>query len=195
MQDQLKKAIEILRDGGIVIFPTDTAYGIGCRLDDERAVRRLFKIRKRPITQATPVLVDSIEMAKRYLEIIPYDVEEKLIKPYWPGKLTIILDCIIVKVPSLVRGGGQTLGVRLPNHELITKIIQELGVPLLGPSANFHKETTPFKFKDLDPKLVRLADYVLEYDSNSDKTVSTVIDCSSVPWKIVRQGAVKIWLY
>lgn len=190
--DDIKKTVGILKKGGIVIFPTDTAYGIGCRIDDEKAVGRLFKIRKRPITKATPVLADSLEMAKKYLEEIPQDVKEKLIKPYWPGALTIILDCNRVKVPKLVRGGGNTLGVRIPNHEVLRTIIRELGVPILGPSANFHGKKTPFRFEDLDPKLISLVDYVLKGTVSIVKNVSTVIDCSKKPWKIVREGVVKI---
>ena len=65
--ENIKKAISVLNNGGIVIFPTDTAYGIGCRIDDENAVKKLFALRRRPETQATPVLVDSIEMAEKYL--------------------------------------------------------------------------------------------------------------------------------
>ena len=106
MNSDINKAIKILKQGGIVIFPTDTAFGIGCRIDSEDAIERLFKIRKRPANQAMPVLVDSLAMAKNYLRDIPKDAEEKLIKKYWPGALTLILQCIKEKIPALVRGGG-----------------------------------------------------------------------------------------
>lgn len=191
MDKKVKKATEVLKQGGIVIFPTDTAFGVGCRMDDERAVRRLFDIRKRPETQATPVLVDSIEMAQEYLEPIPDNVRELLMERYWPGALTIILRCIIEKIPKLVRGGGSTLGVRMLNHSTILRIIEEVGVPILGPSANFHGEKTPFRLEDLDKELVKLVDFVL-LGQCKEKAASTVINCSGESWRVVREGAVKI---
>src|SRR6267378_4469559 len=105
--NEISEAIEILNKDGIVIFPTDTAFGIGCRIDKEEAIKRLFEIRKRPTNQATPVLCDSIDMVRKYVEEIPDDVQE-LMNKYWPGALTIVLKCQVSKVPELVRGGGST---------------------------------------------------------------------------------------
>lgn len=189
--DRVKKAIGVLRQGGIVIFPTDTAFGIGCRIDNEEAVKRLFKIRKRPSNKAVPVLFSNINMVKKYIKGITPEME-KLMKKYWPGALTLVLHSNRVNAPLLVRGGGETLGVRIPDNKVIREIISEVGVPILGPSANFAGGKTPFKFKDLEQKLVDLVDYVLTEDASLGKNVSTVIDCTVTPWKIVRQGAVTI---
>lgn len=186
-------AVKILNDGGIIIFPTDTAYGIGCRIDKKSAVERLFHVRNRPHEKATPVLVSGIEMAREYLLEIPHEVEELLMKKYWPGGLTVVLPCKKDLVLPLVRGGGDTLGVRMPNHEIALEIIKSIGVPILGPSANFADDTTPYAFSDLDPKLVELVDYPIEGEVTSKKS-STVIDCSTKPWRILREGAVKIEL-
>src|SRR3989344_5775452 len=101
MNENIKKAVEVLKRGGIVIFPTDTAFGIGCVIDNAEAVEKLFKIRKRPLTQATPVLVDTVKMAQDFLQPIPGEVVDKLIEPYWPGALTIVLQSRIHKVPEL----------------------------------------------------------------------------------------------
>ncbi|MEX2012887.1 MAG: L-threonylcarbamoyladenylate synthase, partial [Candidatus Levyibacteriota bacterium] len=131
--EQIEKAVEILKDGGIIIFPTDTAFGIGCRIDNEEAIKRLFDIRKRPKEKATPVLVSSLEMTRLFVKEIPQEVEEKLIKKYWPGALTIILPAKEEKVPYLVRGGGNTIGIRMPSNETILSIIEKAGVPILGP--------------------------------------------------------------
>lgn len=191
MEEQIEKAIKILKGGGIVIFPTDTAFGVGCRIDDGKAVARLFAIRKRPSTQATPVLVDTVKMAKDYLKPIPKDVIDTLIEPYWPGALTIILDCNRVRVPELVRGGGKTLGVRIPNHPIARAIIRGVGIPILGPSANFHGASTPYRMGELDAAFVKLVDYVVEGECPVGN-VSTVINCSVIPWRILRQGALKI---
>lgn len=189
MEEQVEKAVEILKNGGIGIFPTDTAFGIGCRVDDEKAIRRLFKIRKRPETQPMSILVDTVAMAKKYVEEIPQEVVDRLIEPYWPGALTIILEANKHVVPSLIRGGGDTVGVRIPNHEVARKLIREVGVGILGPSANFHGKPTPYQFEDLDPELVQLVDFVLQ-GKCTVKEASTVVDCTVVPWKILRQGSI-----
>lgn len=190
MNQQIQKAIEVLKSGGIVIFPTDTAFGIGCRIDDEKAVERLFKLRKRPQNHAMSALVSSLEMAQDYIEPIPQEVIGQLIKRYWPGALTIILRSKL-GVSQVVTGGGETLGVRMPNHQDILEIIKGVGVPILGPSANFHGEKTPYLFEDLDSELVKLVDYVFPGECTI-KQSSTVIDCSQNPWKVVREGAIKL---
>lgn len=189
--NDLHKAIEVLKKGGIVIFPTDTAYGIGCRIDCEDAVKRLFEIRKRPTSQAVPVLVDSIAMAEKFLLSPISDNVRTLMEKYWPGGLTIVYPCKVEKVPFLVRGGKNTLGVRMPNHKLVLDIIKGIGVPILGPSANFHGCPTPYDYESLDKKLLRQVDYVLKGVCFAGN-VSTVVDCSVAPWKILRQGAVVI---
>ncbi|MGA2911176.1 MAG: L-threonylcarbamoyladenylate synthase [Candidatus Levyibacteriota bacterium] len=191
MNRQIDEAVKVLDQGGIVIFPTDTAFGIGCRVDNEKVVQKLFKIRNRPASQAAPILVNSLEMAKEYAAEVPEAVIQNLIKPFWPGALTIVLKANKQKVPLLVRGGGETVGIRMPNHPFILNVINKVGVPVLGPSANFHGEKTPFKFKDLDMKLVSLVDYVLEGEC-SIQEASTVIDCTKRRWEILRQGAIQV---
>jgi len=186
----ISRAIEVLNAGGILIFPTDTAFGVGCRTDKEKAIERLFKIRNRPFNQAVPVLVDSIEMAKEYLLPLPKEVED-LMKKYWPGALTIVFPCKTSKVPSLVRGGGRTLGVRMPDHPVPLQLIKVLGVPILGTSANFHDAPTPYKFKDLNQDFLKLVDLVIPGECKIG-LASTVIDCSEKAWKIIRQGTIKL---
>ena len=110
MDKNLEEVIEIAKKGGIVIFPTDTAFGIGCRIDDDYAVEKLFRIRKRSTEKAVPVLASSIEMVEEYIEMVEPDVRE-LMEKYWPGGLTIILPCQSEKVHSFVRGGGDTIGI------------------------------------------------------------------------------------
>jgi len=188
--DKTKKAIEILKQGGIVIFPTDTAYGIGCRIDNRQAVEKLFKIRKRPENQAVPVLVNGKEMAKKYFKDLPKDAE-RLIDKFWPGALTIVYFCQQQKIPQLVRGGKDTIGLRMPNHPIPLLLINGLDIPILGPSANFHGEKTPFKKEDLDPELLQRVDYFLDEESLGNST-STVIDCTKSSWQILRQGKVQL---
>jgi L-threonylcarbamoyladenylate synthase len=190
MNPMTHTAAEIVKNGGIVIFPTDTAFGIGCRIDDHAAVDKLFKIRNRPMTQAMPVLVSSIEMALSYY-LDPSDVVRRLMKEYWPGALTIVGPCKTNVIYSPIRGNGKTIGLRMPNHPTIVKIIEEVGVPILGPSANFHGEPTPYSPGDLNPELVKLVDYVVPGECTV-KQASTVVDCSVTPYKILRRGAVTV---
>lgn len=187
-KEAIINAIKILKDGGIVIFPTDTAFGIGCRMDDKKAVDRLFAIRRRPLSQATPVLVASETMGLPYY-LDPSEIVRHLMKKYWPGALTIIAKCKKKLVYSPIRGGGQTIGLRMPNHETALKLIRGVGVPILGPSANFHGHPTPYRFEDLDPEFVKLVDYVVP-GICSVGMASTVVDCSVTPYRIVRQGAI-----
>ena len=188
MKNDLKQAVRILKNSGIVIFPTDTAFGIGCRIDDEKAIKRLFEVRKRPESQATPVLFESIGEVSEYVSQIPPKALS-LMEKYWPGALTIILSAKTRKIPRLVRGGGQTIGVRIPNHSITLEMIRRVGVPILGPSANFHGEPAPFRLEDLDKNLTSKVDYVLAGETKLRKP-STVIDCTVFPFRVLRLGGV-----
>lgn len=193
MNTNITEAIEILKNGGIGIFPTDTVYGIGCRLDNEESLQRLFTIRNRPEEKAVLAVIDSIEMAQKYLLPIPEDVRTKLIDRYWPGGLTIVLPCDTEKVPSIARGGGWTLGIRQTNHPILLEVIKSLGVPLVAPSANFAGEPTPKTFAEVDKKLLNMVDCSIDGKCGGN-IASTVIDCSVTPWKILREGAVQVSL-
>ncbi|EKD85974.1 MAG: hypothetical protein ACD_37C00549G0003 [uncultured bacterium] len=186
-----QKALEVLKKGGIVIFPTDTAFGIGCRIDNEISVERLFEIRKRPKNQATPILVSSIDMAKRYVQETISEKAYNLMKKYWPGALTLVLPANLQTVPALVRGGGTTVGLRIPDETSLIGMIEKLGVPILGPSANFHGGETPYKFEQLSKELIEKVDFVVRGKTKQLNT-STVLDVTKEKWKILRQGAVSI---
>lgn len=188
---QVSQAIDILKNGGIIIFPTDTAFGIGCRIDNEEAVERLFRVRQRPHSMATPVLCSSIAMVKAYTKEVSPKVEEQLLAPYWPGALTVILPAQSQKVPSLIRGGTDTIGVRIPNHPVTLELINGVGVPLVGTSANIHGKPTPYVVEDLDPQLLSLVDGVVEGTCRLKKE-STVVNCVKEPWEVLREGAVQI---
>ncbi|MFZ5535521.1 MAG: L-threonylcarbamoyladenylate synthase [Patescibacteria group bacterium] len=190
MNDQITEAVTVLSQGGIIIFPTDTAFGIGCRLDKPESVDRLFALRKRPSTQAMPVLVDSIAMALSYLDS-PGDIVRRMMQAHWPGGLTIVAPCKTDRIYSPIRGGGTTIGVRMPDHEITRSIITGATVPILGSSANFHGEKTPFHLTDLDPQLVQLVDYVVSGSCKVGKA-STVVDTTQTPAVIVREGAVHL---
>lgn len=190
MNENILKAIEVLENGGIVLLPTDTVFGICSRIDKQESLERLFKIKKRDEHQAVPILVSSTDMVKQYVEVFDGKVE-KLMEDFWPGGLTIVLNAKKEKVLPLVRGDGDTVGLRIPDMLSVFQIIDRLGVPIVGTSANFHGKPSVAKWQELDPELVKLVDFVLEEDSLGG-TASTVVDCSVYPWKILRQGAVNI---
>jgi L-threonylcarbamoyladenylate synthase len=187
---ELKEAIRIIKDGGIVIYPTDTAFGIGCRMDDRLAVDRLFSLRNRSRTHAVPVLVVSVVMALAYLDH-PFPIVRRLMDTHWPGALTIVAACKKDKVYSPIRGGQNTVGVRMPDHDVPASIIEAIGVPILGPSANFHGLPTPYSFETIDPKLKQLVDFCLPGECPIGM-VSTVVDCSQEPFRVIRKGAVTV---
>ncbi len=191
MGEKIRKAIEVFRKGGIVIFPTDTVFGVGCRIDDEEAIEKFFLIKRKPKKSPVPILVDSTEMAQKYLKPVSSEVIDKLMKPYWPGGLTIVLPCVLEKVQKRLIGSGGTLGVRVPDHGTILKVIKSIGVPIIASSANFYGDKTPYRFFDIDKKFIALVDFALD-GRCTKKIPSTVIDCSKKPWKILREGAVKI---
>lgn len=183
------KTIEVFKKGEIVIFPTDTAFGIGCRMDREDIVQKIFEIRARPSDKALLVLVDSIEMAEKYVEF-----DEKTLsyaKRYWPGGVTMILPCIIEKVPSAIRAGGTSLAVRMPKHNALLQIIKEVGVPLVAPSANISGAPTPYSLDEVSKGLIEQVDYIMQGECTYKKE-STIIDTTVSPWHIVRMGAVQI---
>lgn len=189
-EEKISHAAKVVRDGGIIIFPTDTAYGIGCRVDNQQAVSRLFEIRRRPLAQPTPVLVSSVVMAREWFGQTS-DLVEKLMDRYWPGALTIIAPCRNPLVAKLVCGPGPTIGLRQPDHETALEIISRVGVPILGPSANFHGGPTPFSVAGLNPELVKLVDAVIDGETRASG-VSTVADCTGSHPLILRQGAVRL---
>lgn len=186
--NSLDESITIVRSGGILIFPTDTAFGIGCRIDRADSIEKLYRIRKRPIMQAMPVLADSQKMAVLYYrQPVPQKIIQLMVR-FWPGALTIVYYADEDKVPLIVRGGTKTIGIRVPDNDRIRTVIRSVGVPVLGPSANFHSEPTPYRFTELNPNLIKLSDAVLIGECKTGKA-STVIDCTEEPFKIIRQGA------
>jgi L-threonylcarbamoyladenylate synthase len=112
-------------------------------------------------------------------------------RKYWPGGVTIVLPATTAFVSPLVKGKSNTLAVRMPDKKEIIEIIEKMDVPIIGTSANFAGEKTPFSFEELDEELMGKVDFVLK--GNCEKGISsTVLDATQKPWKILRQGAVSV---
>ena len=185
------KAIEVFKNGGVVIFPTDTVFGIGCRIDRKDSIERIFKIKNREGNVPLPILVSDFEMAQKYLEFLEQKIIDSLIKKYWPGALTIVAKCKTEKVLDIVRSGKDSVAIRMPNNKTLLEIIKEINIPIIGTSANFHGKPSVFKFEDLDKDLISKVDFVLDGNCGGE-SASTIIDVTQTPWKILRQGIIKI---
>jgi len=193
----LNKAASILKSGGVVIFPTDTVYGIGCRFDDQKAIERLYQIKKAPKDQKFPILVSNINQVKQLAKV--NKIAQKLISKYWPGGLTLILNSTRRK-PGLKFGQKldykpglkpTKIGFRMPDSKLALDLIDKIGVPIIGTSANFHGQSTPKRFKEIDPQLIKLADFTISGECQG-QVESTVVDATVNPPRILRQGAVEL---
>ena len=190
MGGKIAKTVEILKKGGIAVFPTETAFGVGCRVDRPEVIKRLISWRRRERGKPFLVLASSLEMAKKYWQKLPKTVED-LAKKFWPGPLTVVWYCQKELVPAEVRGGGKTLGIRVPGYELTRRLVELVGVPILAPSANFAGGKTPFKISEVDLEFLKGVDFFLKVPCGRWKEPSTVIDCTKQPWEIVREGVVK----
>lgn len=176
----INKAVQILKKGGVVIFPTDTVYGIGCRFDDPQAIARLYQIKKTPNSQQFPVLVTSVKQVAGIVDITP--AANNLIKKFWPGALTIVL--------KKANGRGK-LGVRQSASSIVQTLIENTGVPIIGTSANLHTRKPPKKFEDLDTEIVKRVDCTLVGECELG-IESTVVDATYDPPKILRLGVIQI---
>jgi L-threonylcarbamoyladenylate synthase len=186
----IDQAVSILNHGGVVIFPTDTAFGIGCRIDKFDAINRVLKIKQKPANSALPILVSSISMAEKYFMALPLKIKN-LMNNYWPGGLTIVYFANKNHVSETIRGENNTVGLRMPNHQDLLTIISKVGMPIVGTSANFNGQKTPYEFTDLDQNIVKQVDLILPGICET-KQASTVMDCTQEPWQILRQGSVVI---
>ncbi len=121
----------------------------------------------------------------------PKDIVRHMMQKYWPGALTIVSPCFKNLVYSPIRGDGEKIGLRMPNHKTALALITGAGVPLLGPSANFHGLPTPYSYESLDPALCKLVDVVVHGEC-SVGIASTVVDVSGEMPRVIRQGAVTL---
>jgi L-threonylcarbamoyladenylate synthase len=137
----IKEAAQILRDGGLVAFPTETVYGLGANALDASAVAKIYEIKGRPETSPLIVHASSIAMARSLVSEWPREAEE-LAQRWWPGPLTLVLPKS-PRIPGIVTAGLPTVGVRVPSHPLALELIEAAGLPLAAPSANRFKELSP----------------------------------------------------
>jgi len=183
--DDIQKAANAISDGAIIVFPTDTVYGLGCNPYNHDSVLSLYEIKKREKTKPFPVLGYSKEELEKIAEFSP--LEEKIAEKFWPGAITLILkvkDKDIQKSLSL----GEKIAVRVPNNKCALALLKECKL-LVGTSANI-SETKPFN----DPKECNenLIGYDLFIDGGiiSSKGESTIVEIENNDVKILRKGSI-----
>lgn len=137
----LVRAAQLIREGKLVGFPTETVYGLGANALDVRAVRRIFEVKGRPATSPLIVHVKSIEMARQLVRLWPSEAQH-LAEKYWPGPLTLVLQKH-PRVPDEVTAGLNTVGIRMPAHPIALALIREAGLPIAAPSANKFTRLSP----------------------------------------------------
>lgn len=188
----IEKAVQFLKEGKILLLPTDTLYGICCAISNEKAIKKIYEIRKDSLSKSQLILCSDFTQAIQYG--IFNDTATILAKEFWPGPLTIIVK-ETEKTPKSIQGMSATIGIRVPNQPPILKIIKELGEPILAPSANFHGQRAPVKFSEIDKELVALVDYAIDIN-NLENIVemtgkaSTIVDLTFENLKIIREGSI-----
>lgn len=187
---ELDAAAAALRRGGLIIFPTETVYGVGADARNPGAVRRIFEVKARPATQALSVHVgrdaDPEEWA---LEVPP--VARELIEAFWPGPLTLVL-VSRPDVPEVVRGGGPTVGLRMPDHPVAWELFARFGGGVAGTSANVHAGPSPVTAVEARAALGKEVDAVVDGGPARLGRDSTVLDCSGREPVLLREGALPV---
>ncbi len=181
------EAVRVLRDGGLVCYPTDTVYGIGAAAGDDAAVRRLFAVKGRPPDKPLPLLLADVSDAARVAEVTP--LAKALAARFWPGALTIVMRKA-VSYRSLALAGGDTVALRVPDHGLVRRIVHALGEPITGTSANRTGTPAPISAAEVAFQMGEMVELIIDGGQSRTKPESTVIDITRDKPEIVREGAV-----
>ena len=182
----IERAAELLRQGRLVAVPTETVYGLAADAAQERAVQANYDAKGRPETKPLNVLVDGMPMAATVCRDIPADAY-KLAEAFWPGPLTMIL-WGNGSLPPIVPAGGQTQGVRCPDHPDTLAVIRALGRPLACPSANLSGQPSPKSAGEVLSQLAGRIDAVLDGGPCAVGVESTILDLTAAPYRILRLG-------
>ncbi|MDD5289489.1 MAG: L-threonylcarbamoyladenylate synthase [Dehalococcoidales bacterium] len=190
LETQIKKAVSILKNGGLVAYPTDTVYGLGACMTDILAVERIFQVKGRPKGMALPILLAQTSQIKEVVELMPPSVW-RLAGEFFPGALTIILPKSNA-VPDTITGGGRTVAFRIPNHPVPLALIEGLGKPIVGTSANLSGHPSSLTAEEVIKQIGKQIDMVIDGGKCPGGIESTVIDLSGNRPIVRRQGAISI---
>ena len=183
---------KLLKEGNLIIYPTDTVYGVGGIIESDESIAKIYKAKERSFKSPLIVLVSDVSKIEKiaYIEEKNREKIEKLIKEFWPQGLTIILNKKD-NVPDIMVSGGKTVGVRMPNLDTALKIIEAAGGLLPTTSANISGETTPRSYDELSEEFKERVEILVDGGRCPIGNASTIIDMSDKP-KILRTGAISI---
>ena len=184
----LREAAEVVRRGGLIVYPTDTVYGLGCDPLNARAVRRVFEVKGRG-ARPLPVLASSIEDIGRIAELS--DAALRLAEAFWPGPLTLVLPRKPV-LPSVLTCGLPSVGVRIPGHGFAIELVRACGGLLVGTSANRSGRPPPRTAQEALEELGGLVELVIDGGPTPLGIPSTVLDLTGPEPRLLREGPVKI---
>ena len=185
---KLKEPAELIRNGGIVVFPTETVYGIGANALNENAIKKLYDIKKRPLNKPISLLVNSIDMIEQVAKDIT-KLEYALIKTFFPGPLTIILKKKNI-VPNIVTANQDTVGIRMPANEIALKLIGYVGSPIATPSANISGKPSGINLKDIMEDFDGKVDCFIDDGPSKIGLASTIVQIVDGVPHILRQGSI-----
>jgi L-threonylcarbamoyladenylate synthase len=185
---KIKIAAEIIRNGGLVAFPTETVYGLGANALDENAVKKIFEAKKRPIDN--PIIVHIARKSDVYkLTKNAPKITKKLIDKFWPGPLTLVLKRSEI-VPKITCGGLDTIAIRMPRNRIALALIKMSKLPIAAPSANLSGKPSPTSAKHVINDLKGRIDVVIDGGRTEIGVESTVLDLTTKIPTILRPGGV-----
>lgn len=187
-QSAINQARNALLAGGVTAFPTETFYGLGVDIRNEAAIRRLFAIKKRSDNNPILILIPSIESLTQYVTNVP-PVALRLIELFWPGGLTIVFEAKGIISPLLTAGTGN-IGVRLSSHPVATTLAGAIGSAITGTSANISGEPPCQNAEEVRAFLGDKIDLILDGGKTIGGIGSTILDATTDPPRIIRQGLI-----
>ncbi len=188
VNEQVEKGISVLKKGGVVVYPTDTVYGLGAGMVFWKAVERIYAIKERPRTMPLPLLLADISQVDAVAESIS-PLSRFLMRKFWPGGLTLVL-CASSEVPDIVAAGGKTVAVRIPDHAVPIALIRGLGMPIVGTSANLSGQPSPLTADAVYSQLGDRVDLIIDGGRCLGGVESTIVDATGETSVILREGAI-----
>ena len=188
IRKQVEMGVSILRQGGLVAFPTDTVYGLGAGVNIPQAVERVYRVKERPPNMALPLLLADISQISEVAEPVP-PIAWLLAKKFLPGALTIVLPKS-KSVPDTITAGGKTVAIRIPAHPVPVALVQGLGMPIVGTSANLSGKPSALTAGDVYSQFGDRVDLVIDGGRYRGSRESTVIDITGEVPVILREGAI-----
>lgn len=184
----IRAAADAIRDGQLVVFPTETVYGLAADATDEAAVKRVFDAKGRVGKQPLPVQVGSLDDVLKAAEFIPTNAKP-LAELYWPGPLTLVLPRN-ASLPRALTGGKETVGVRVPDHPVALALAREVESPIVATSANLSGNPPARNAADAVKEVGGWAAVVLDGGESRYGQPSTVVDVTVTPPRILRRGTI-----